>query len=719
MLDRLLPFLVKVGRRSDLVIAMLMLVSVVMMLIPLPTELVDVLISANIAISVLILLACFYVRHPLDFSSLPSVILIATLFRLAITITTTRLILLQADAGDIVMTFGNFVVGGSIAVGLVIFLIITVAQFVVIAKGAERVAEVAARFTLDALPGKQMSIDAELRNGDIDQDEARQMRRQVERESQLFGAMDGAMKFVKGDVIAGIVIILVNLIGGFAVGTLQHGMSLGEAAATYSLLTVGDGLVSQIPALLVAVASGVMITRVAGAEGHTDLGGQIASQLLRDARALALASAILIGLSLVPGFPTIVFLILGAVLGIGAYALHRNTHREAEPGKTVALRREEDQDRMEALPHSRNATLLQSTGIVARLGSGFGQSFTPTEIQERTERIRRELLDDLGIDVPRIDLQTDDSLEPAHLRLDLEGAPTLDAEIPADSVLFEGDVAHLDLIDVPYREAGAIGPRRPAFWVESDRAAELAAAGLEFLPPGAVAAKWIGDALRLYADHFVGIQETRHLLIELEAEYADLVREAQEAVPLQKIAEVLRRLVAENVPIRNLRIILEAIADWGRREQDTALLAEHVRVALKRQISFRMADRNRIIAAYLLQPSAESALRSAVQTSSTGTVLNLSDPESQAIAGQIKKALSQTTATTQPVALTTVDVRRHLRGLLVHSGIEIPVMSYQELAPEFNVQPLATITAKHGGERERQSSPSLPAHDKTEHGTSP
>ncbi|MCR4264824.1 type III secretion system export apparatus subunit SctV [Nitratireductor sp. ZSWI3] len=715
MFDRLLPFLVKVGRRSDLVIAMLMLVSVVMMLIPLPTELVDVLISANIAISVLILLACFYVRHPLDFSSLPSVILIATLFRLAITITTTRLILLQADAGNIVTTFGSFVVGGSIAVGLVIFLIITIAQFVVIAKGAERVAEVAARFTLDALPGKQMSIDAELRNGDIDQDEARHMRRQLERESQLFGAMDGAMKFVKGDVIAGIVIILVNLIGGFAVGTLQHGMSLGEAAATYSLLTVGDGLVSQIPALLIAVASGAMITRVAGTEGHTDLGGQIAGQLLRDARALALASVVLLGLSLVPGFPTIVFLILGAVLGAGAYALRRNTRDETDAGRTVTLGREEAGNDTTALLASDSTAMLPPTPIVARFGSDLGKSFTPAELQQRTERIRTELLDDLGITVPRIDLKTDDSSGASHLRLDLEGAPILDAEIPAGSVLYEGDVAHLELLKVPFHETRSINARHPASWVDDEHVAKLVEAGLAHLSPVEVAARWITDALRLYADHFVGIQETRHLLTELEGDYADLVREAQEAVPLQKIAEVLRRLVAENIPIRNPRIILEAIANGGRKEQDTALLAEQVRVSLKRQISFRMADRNRIIAAYLLQPSAEAALRSSVQSLPTGATLNLSDPECQAIAGQIKKALSDTAAAARPVVLAAMDVRRHLRSLLVHNGIELPVISYQELAPEFNVQPLATITGRQG-ERGRQAPRSLPAQDKTEQG---
>ncbi|MET3591678.1 type III secretion protein V [Mesorhizobium shonense] len=690
--ERLLQFLARLSLRSDLVIAVLLLVAVVMMLIPLPTFLVDILITANIAISVLILLASFYVSHPLQFSSLPSVILIATLFRLAITITTTRLILLQADAGEIITAFGTFVVGGSIAVGLVIFLIITVAQFIVVARGAERVAEVAARFTLDALPGKQMSIDAELRNGDIDQAEARRLRQQLERESQLFGAMDGAMKFVKGDVIAGIVIILVNLVGGFAVGTLQHDMSLGDAAATYSLLTVGDGLVAQIPALLVAVAAGTMVTRVGSADGTGDLGRQITSQLLRDSRALALAAAIMVGLAMVPGFPSIVFLVLGACFGTGAYAINRRSTQDSEP-KDIDLIEVQEQRGSSAIP---TATLPASYRVVARLGSELADAIAEPEFAALADGVRRELFGDLGVDVPAIGMQVDEMLSPRSIRIDLEGAPILDVEIPAGRVLVEADLTHLDLLEVTYEKAASIAGQRKFVWVDDRHIPALKEAGFVFATPPETAAKWTGNALRLYAGHFVGIQETRRLLSDMEAEYADLVRQAQEIVPLQKIAEVLRRLVGENVPIRNLRLILEALIEWGQREQDVVLLTEYVRTSLKRQISFRCAGRNNIIAAYVLQRSAEDVLRNAVQSTSTGTFLNLSDDDAQALVGEVERALSHNSADVSPVVLAAMDVRRHMRSLLTHNAIELPVLSFQELAQEFNVQPLATITGRSG-----------------------
>ena len=706
--ERLLQFLARLSRRSDLVIAVLMLLAVVMMLIPLPTFLVDVLITANIAISVLILLASFYVSHPLQFSSLPSVILIATLFRLAITITTTRLILLQADAGEIITAFGTFVVGGSIAVGLVIFLIITVAQFIVIARGVERVAEVAARFTLDALPGKQMSIDAELRNGDIDQAEARHLRRQLEHESQLFGAMDGAMKFVKGDVIAGIVVILVNLIGGFAVGTLQHDMSLGEAAASYSLLTVGDGLVAQIPALLVAVAAGTMVTRVGSADGTGDLGRQITGQLLRDSRALALAAVIMVGLAMVPGFPFVVFLVLGATFGAGAYAINRRTASGPEPDGISQTAMAEPPGRPALISATPIAALPPSSRVVVRLGVELAPSIPEPDFATLADGVRRELFGDLGIDVPPIGLQADEKIPPRMIRIDLEGAPILDAEIPADRVLVEADLMHLDLLDVTYERGLPIAGLRKVIWVDANHVTALKEAGLSFSTPAQTAARWTGNALRLYAGHFVGIQETRRLLSDLEPDYADLVRQAQEIVALPKIAEVLRRLVDENVPIRNLRMILEALIEWGQREQDVVLLTEYVRTSLKRQISFRAAGRDNIIAAYVLQRSAEDILRSAVQSTSTGTFLNLSDDGAQGLVTEIERALSQSDTDVSPVVLAAMDVRRHMRSLLVHNAIELPVLSFQDLAHEFNVQPLATIAGHLGKGRTRNVSQSLP-----------
>ena len=314
MMPVIKSWLSRLGSRQDLMLVVLMVMTIIMMILPLPTLVIDTLLATNMALTVLLLMVGIYLRDPVDFSTLPSVILISTVFRLSLSISTTRLILVQADAGKIVSTFGEFVISGNLIVGLVVFLIITIVQFVVITKGSERVAEVSARFTLDALPGRQMSIDADLRNGDIDQAEAKRRRQLLQKESQLYGAMDGAMKFVKGDAIAGLVIIAVNLLGGVMVGTLQHGMSMGEALQVYSLLTVGDGLVAQIPALFMSITAGTIVTRVT-TEETTNLGSDIAGQLMHNPRTLRLASIVLFGLGLVPGFPTVIFWLLGAILG--------------------------------------------------------------------------------------------------------------------------------------------------------------------------------------------------------------------------------------------------------------------------------------------------------------------------------------------------------------------------------------------------------------------
>jgi type III secretion protein V len=398
--------LVVVSRRGDLAIATLVLVAIVMMIVPLPTPVVDVLITANIAASVLILLVAFYIAEPVELSSLPSVILIATLFRLAITITTARLILLQADAGEIINAFGSFVIGGNIAVGLVIFVIITVAQFVVITKGAERVAEVAARFSLDALPGKQMSIDSDLRGGDIDQAEARRQRRRLGQESHLYGAMDGAMKFVRGDAIAGLVIILVNLIGGLAIGSMQHGLSLSAAAETYSLLTVGDGLVAQIPALLVSVAAGTVVTRVASTD-RLDLGTEISRQLLNDPRALFLGAVIMLGLAFIPGFPSPAFLALAVAFVAGGYWGYRHRSAIASAAAAQAARDLKSETKRVEPQRSASAEIAKPSRyrVAACLGRELARRVPPESFSESVEQVRLHLGADLGIDPPLVELR--------------------------------------------------------------------------------------------------------------------------------------------------------------------------------------------------------------------------------------------------------------------------------------------------------------------------
>jgi type III secretion protein V len=693
LIDMLTRALVVASRRGDLAIATIVLVAIMMMIVPLPTPVVDMLITANIAASVLILLVAFYISEPLEVSALPSVVLIATLFRLAITITTARLILLQADAGEIISAFGNFVVGGNLAVGLVIFVIITVAQFVVITKGAERVAEVAARFSLDALPGKQMSIDSDLRGGDIDQAEARRQRRRLSQESHLYGAMDGAMKFVRGDAVAGIVIILVNLIGGLVIGSMQHGLTLSAAAQTYSLLTVGDGLVAQIPALLVSVAAGTVVTRVSSAE-KLDLGTQISQQLLGDPRALFLGAAIMVGLAFIPGFPTPAFLTLSVVLAGSGYWARRRQRAEAAAGPmAVEQARSIESEGAPALPQSTAGEGVAKPArfrIAARVGRQLAVQVTPEGFSERVAQVRHHLTADLGIEPPPVELGVDAGIEPDHFKIELEGVPVLEGDIPANCLLVESDPIDLELLSVPFETGPRILSRRPAAWVDHRHQEALAGAGIEFFGPTEVLAKWLEQVVRRYATQFVGIQETRELVARAEKEYPELMKEVLKSLTLQKIAEIMRRLLEENVPVHNLRLIFEAMVEWAPREQDTIVLSEYIRIALRRQICYRCADRNRVIVAYMLERAVEEVLRSSVRPTAIGAFLSITDAAARPIVDRIKRAFAAA-PDTLPVVLTSMDVRRHLRNLLLRNELDVAVLSYQELVPEFSVQPLAAV----------------------------
>jgi type III secretion protein V len=700
MINRLARALVYLSGRSDLVVAILMLVAIIMIIIPLPTWLVDGLIAINISVSMLVLLVVFYIARPVEFSSFPSVILIATLFRLAITITTSRLILLQADAGEIVSAFGNFVIGGDIAVGLVVFLIITISQFVVITKGGERVAEVAARFSLDAMPGKQMAIDNDLRSGDIDQAEANRLRRGLERESHLFGAMDGAMKFVKGDAIASILVVLVNLIGGIFIGSLKHGMTIGTAAETYALLSVGDGLVAQIPSLFVSVAAGTLVTRVSS---DTDLGTEVAGQLFLEPRALMLGAVILVGLAFVPGFPAVAFLLLAAILGgAGFLTARRKAARESAARAAPVKRAAGAAAGTSAQPAQVGSTAqdparlagppASDAAIVVWVSSELASAVPPEGFAELTTQARAELLSDLGIEIPSIALEVDPTLAHDRFRIDLEGTPVIEGTVPPQGLLVDDEPAHLELLEIPYRQETPLINYRPALWVERSHAETLSQAGVAFALPAQILARCLIQMLYRRAGSFVGIQETRKLLTKIQSNYADLVKEAEKIAPLQKLAEILRRLVDENVPVRNMRAILEAVVEWGQREQNVVLLVEYVRVALGRQICFRCADRDRVIAAYMLERSVEDMLRSAQRQTAAGTYMSLTEEATQPLINEIARALAEAVPDAKPVVLTSMDVRRVTRHLLTRSNIYVPVMSYQELAPEFNVQPLGSLT---------------------------
>jgi type III secretion protein V len=680
-LNSLQQALIKASGRSDIIVATFIIMAVVMLVIPLPTFVIDTLIAINVAASVVILLVTFYVKRAVDFSSLPPVILITTLFRLALSISTARLILRDGDAGHIIEALGNFVIGGNVAVGLVIFFIVAIAQFVVIAKGSERVAEVAARFSLDGMPGKQMSIDNDLRNGDIDQKQARNLRKLLEKESQLYGAMDGAMKFVKGDAIATMVIIAVNLIGGLAIGMMQRGMSFAEAGHAYSLLTIGDGLIAQIPALIICMAAGTTVTRVAATEDG-DLGSDISSQTLRDPRVLSLAAALTFGLGMIPGFPTVIFLLLGSALAAGAFFMNRRKVREEASERATA-------EAQVAVVEDAPARSRHQVQI--HMGSTLSQIVPVTQFHEHANMVRQDFYDDLGVQPPALEMPNTLASKPEQLRIDFAGVPVVEVDIPTEKLLLRDDQMHLDLLTVPYEEGADIAGLKKVVWVDKSYRDNLTEAGVGFLETYEVVGLCIAHMLRRYAASFLGIQETRDLLATMEGSYTDLVKEAQQTVPLQRIADILRRLVEEQVSIRHLRIILEALVESGG-EKDVAVLTERVRMALRRQIGFRWANEARVIPALTLERRVEDILR-ADRPMPGGTTTAPTESSVRPIIEQIRKAMEESASSKPPVVLTTPEVRRQVRVVLTRNDLDLPVMSYQELASEFNIQTIAVIQA--------------------------
>lgn len=619
------------ARYSDLLLVAGVIAILALMVLPLPVFAIDLLVAVNLAIGVMLLLMAIYISSPLEFSVFPSVLLITTLFRLALAIATTRMILLHGNGGHIIATFGKTVAGGNLVVGMVVFLIITVVQFIVIAKGAERVAEVSARFTLDALPGKQMAIDADLRANMIDKEEARRKRHDLERESKLHGSLDGAMKFVKGDAIAGIVIIAINLLGGLAVGVMQKGMPFGEAMVKYSVLTIGDGMVSQIPALLGAMAAGLIVTRSADA-ADKHLGDAVRKQFLAKPRVLLVAGAICWMLAPVPGFPAAVFMLLGAVLAIGGAALtpwmHERMKRVSSPAFQAVMKRHE------AAPAVASTALQAprpSVPLLLQMPAKALDAHQSTIFTQQLERMLEDYQLSTGLSLPRIAIHSDGAGQAWSLLL---------SEVP---------IAHGDI------------------------------------PAGAATEPLVHavrSVLRRQAGQFMGIQEATYFINGGAREYPDTVKEVLRLMPIQRVADALRRLVDEEVSIRHAREVLEALADIAQREKDVPTIVEFVRIALKRHIVHRLAPTGQLRATLLL-PELEDLVRRSVQTVGGQQHLAL-DP---ALARQVIDSLRNSWQEHRPAAIVcAVDVRRHVRKLIELDCFDLPVLSYHELSPTLELQ---------------------------------
>jgi type III secretion protein V len=641
------------GRRTaglgaaELGLALLVIAVVAMMIVPLPTWLLDVLIATNLSLAVAILLVVLYVPDALAIATFPTILLLTTLFRLALNVSSTRLILLQANAGDVIRAFGQFVVRGNYVVGGVIFLVLTIIQFIVIAKGSERVAEVGARFVLDAMPGKQMAIDAELRSGAIDGNEARRRRRTLSRESQFYGSMDGAMKFVKGDVIASLVITVVNLLGGLAIGVGQRGMPAVDALKRYGLLTIGDGLVSQIPALVLSTAAGVLVTRVASEDPDTPLGQELAAQLFGMPKALRVAAGFVLLLAIVPGLPALPFLALAVALFLVARARDRqlaNADRRAatepQPRPVGAGGRRE----LAFVP----VVVPWSIELSADLASALDDAPDGAPgLRSEALAIRDRLFAELGVPLP------------APLVRAAPGLPARHAVVA--------------LFEVPAR----IVPI-------AEGTTETAAVRL--------VADATADVLRARAGDFLGLAETQRLLDELEQIAPATVRNVvPKPVSLTLLTDILRRLVEERISIRDLRAILEALATLAATEKDPLTLAELVRAQLRRAVTYKLTRGAPQLGVVLVDPMIEDTIRRAVQRTPAGAFLTLAPATARDVVAALRRASTEAAAqgAGAPVFLTQPDIRRFLRKLVETELPDATVVSFAELLPEVTLRPLA------------------------------
>lgn len=622
------------SRLSDLVLVSGVAAIIALMILPLPAMALDTLIALNITFGILLLMVSIYIASPIEFSVFPSLLLITTLYRLSLSIATTRMILIEGHAGNIIDTFGNLVAGGNLVVGMVVFLIITVVQFIVIAKGAERVAEVAARFSLDAMPGKQLSIDSDLRSGLIDKDEARRRRRVLELESKLHGSLDGAMKFVKGDSMAGIIIVIVNVLGGLAVGVMQQGMPLGEAVQTYSILTIGDGLVTQIPSFLGAIAAGLIVTRTTDDENESHLGQAVQRQFAAKPRVFLMAGGLLFAMALIPGFPWPIFVLLGiggVTLGVMLDPPLRVAVEKRLRPVSVALGRDKPK-----LLQSASTGVLEARPMSPLMLDLSGRGVERTD-QARITASLESVLDrfdmDLGVSLPRLSLSATEGDAPPSWRLLAYEAPI------GAGFLEEGDVV--------------------------DALAPL-----------------LRESLRRHLGLFVGIQETSNMLNRAGQDYPEVVKEVARALPVARIAEVLRRMVEEEVSLRNLRDVLESLAEAGQREKDPFNLTEFARIALRRQLSHRYAP-DGVLRALTLSPDLEAKLREAVRANGGSPQLALEPADAARVLDSCIAAVARTGV---DVIITPVDLRRHLRKLIEPDLFDTAVLSFHELIPTLKLE---------------------------------
>jgi flagellar biosynthesis protein FlhA len=686
-------FLSRAGRHADLAAAGGVVLVVVMMIIPLPAFLLDLLITLNISAALMIVVATTYVPRALDFSSFPSLLLLTTLFRLAINVSVTRLILLHGDAGHVVTAFGNFVVGGNVVVGLVIFLILIVIQFVVITNGAGRVAEVGARFTLDAMPGKQMAIDADLNTGQITDEEARRRRLEIAEEADFYGAMDGASKFVKGDAMAGILITAINLIGGIVIGVAQQKMPFGEAAQHFSLLSIGDGLCAQIPALLISVATGILVTR----SGKEDLGTTVAGQILDQRKAPLVAGGVVMAFALVPALPKIPFIIIGGLFfAIGWARKDQPTRAQRETARIAAAEAPMAAGTEPAAP--KDAALDALALDPLELAIGFGlvplvDANAGGALLQRVGTVRRQIAAELGMVIPSVRIRDDVNLDSHEYVMRVRGTEVARGGLmPGHHLAMDPGDAMGQLPGIPTTEP-AFG--LPAVWVADTGRAEAEALGWTVVDGESVVITHLTETIRAHAADLLTRQETRQLLDQLKEVNAAVVEEVvPDVLGVGEIQRILQSLLREGVSIRDLGAIVEAVGDKARLTRDPAMLSEYARQALGRTIVAPSLDAEGVLNAIVLDPTLEQEIAEALVQTADGEFLALDPTRAgtlvDACAEQVDAALGRGG---RPVLLCSARVRRHLRRLTEQRLPQLSVCSYNEIVPGVSVETVAVLDA--------------------------
>jgi flagellar biosynthesis protein FlhA len=725
-----LPLLTRASRHSDLLLAVALIGIIAVMVVPLPPLLLDLLLALNLAMSLCVLLVATYVTDALQFSVFPSVLLIATLYRLALNISATRLILLHAHAGRVIETFGAFVVGGDYVIGLIVFLILVIIQFVVITNGAQRVAEVAARFTLDEMPGKQLSIDADLNAGIITTDEAKQRRREIEREADFYGAMDGASKFVRGDAIAAIVIIIINIIGGLVIGALRLHMSPLEALETYTLLTVGDGLVSQIPALLISTATGIVVTRAAS---QNTLGADVLSQLTARPRALLIVAGMLLAFGLIPGLPKISFLLVGGLGAALAYALRRAPQKPKPPQPKPSDQPDDFaslllvdpialeigyglvglvDDSLAALtaapisPSPKDPQALQESGQggrsplplpkgePARPGEAGGRSTSP--LLTRITNIRRQIAQDLGILIPPVRIRDNVELRPNEYVIRLREAIVARGEVIPDQLLAMPTTDDAPPLPGPKGTEPVFG--LPAYWIrEADRPVAQAR-GYTVVDASTVIATHLNETLKTHAHEILSRQDVQELVDNLRNSHPALVKELiPDLATLGDVQKVLQGLLREGVPIRDLPTILESIADGARSHATTDEIVELARASLARAITSRFKAADGTLNVLTLSPDLEQQILDAVQQAPARAQPVLAPQATRAIVSAVSQAAECVTLSGQdPVLLVPPKIRAAVRRLLERALPHVAVLSHLELPPDVHIRSVGAVAAHPG-----------------------